>query len=179
MAFDKSGGAARSSEEMAPPPAPRPKQAVGVPVKVPGVCPSRQQTIRRSGMTDIARFRGVPVASRERSSTVRPAGGLLSGVSEEDLDGLVDRDPLRAWAEGVAQSRLYGDMSVDELAAMARAREKEFEITTLLDEELGISTPEAGGEIVAAAEKYLRVRGIDAKTADYETMAAAMAAVSR
>jgi hypothetical protein len=92
---------------------------------------------------------------------------------------VVDRDPLRAWAAGLANSKLYGDVDVDELVRLATERDREYATTTLVDQELGISEPEAGGEVLAAAEKYLRVRGIDAKTADYETMAAAMAAVSR
>jgi hypothetical protein len=92
---------------------------------------------------------------------------------------ILDRDPLRLWASAVSSSKLYGDVDADELVVWARAREKEYATGELLDAELCLATPEAGGEILAAAEKYLRVRGIDAKTADYGTMAAAMAAVSR
>lgn len=121
------------------------------------------------------------IDGRVRSRRARP-GGLLSALDEQDFDvgeaEVLDRDPTRAWAEGLAKSRLYGDLDVDELAAMAKAREKEYATNELLDRELGISEPEAGGEIVAAATEYLRLRGIDAKTADYETMAAAMSAVS-
>jgi hypothetical protein len=121
----------------------------------------------------MTRIRGVPVVDRARSTTVRPAG-LLSG---QELDGL-ERDSLRAWAEGVSKSGVYAGLDADELVAMARAREKEYETGELLDRELGISEPEVGVDVMAAAAADLRVRGIALDDASQEQLLAALQRVS-
>jgi hypothetical protein len=119
------------------------------------------------------RLRGVPAVDRARSSAVRPAG-LLSG----QVDGLDERDGARSWAEAVSGSGVYAGLDADELEAMALAREKEYELGELLDQELGISLPEVGVDVMAAAAADLKVRGIALDDASQEQLLAALLRVS-
>jgi hypothetical protein len=73
---------------------------------------------------------------------------------------------------------MYGGLDADELVAMARAREREYETGELLDRELGISEPEVGVDTMAAAAADLRVRGIALGDASQSELLAALQRVT-
>jgi hypothetical protein len=64
-------------------------------------------------------------------------------------------------------------ISEEEYETMAAAREREYEITTLLDRELGLAEPEVGNDLHTAACADLRGRGINPEDASQEQMYAA------
>ena len=57
-----------------------------------------------------------------------------------------------------------------ELVAMSKARQQEYETTTLLDRELGLKTPEVGNALMLAAEQDLRSRGVTLADASHDEL---------
>jgi hypothetical protein len=62
------------------------------------------------------------------------------------------------------------DISEEEFEAMAAARQREYEITTLLDQELGLAEPEIGNDQMVKAAAVLRDRGINPDDANQEQL---------
>jgi hypothetical protein len=67
------------------------------------------------------------------------------------------------------------DKWAEQLAKWSAERQREWELSGLLDRELGLEPePEIGRDVFVAACADLRSRGVDPDTADMETMRAAL-----
>ena len=65
-----------------------------------------------------------------------------------------------------------------ELAAMAAARQREYETSVLLDRALGLDTLERGNDLMAAAARDLKSRGVAMDDASQEQLLDALRRVS-
>jgi len=69
-------------------------------------------------------------------------------------------------------------LTPEELELMSAQREKEYAANELLDVELGISVPETGNDLMAAAAVDLKSRGIVLADASQEELLGALSRVS-
>ncbi len=65
-----------------------------------------------------------------------------------------------------------------ELVEWSKQRKTEYETTTLLDRQLGLAEPEIGNDIMVAAARDLRSRGINLVDASHDELLDALLRVS-